>query len=92
MPLGFCAGVRHGTLPRRADILRIAPKRPCLIIVDARLPRSFACRHRALVDVQVNRARFGINRDDVAILDQRNRPAVARFGADMANAEPARCA
>ncbi len=90
MRLRFGAGMRHRALDGRADNLGIAPQRAGLVIVLARLPGLAALGEHSLVDQQVDRARFGVDADLVAILDQRDRAAVGRLGPDMADAEAAR--
>src|SRR5690606_29572077 len=84
------ARVGQGTLAGRADVLRIAPQRAGVVVVPARLPDLAALGQRGLVDFEVDGARFGVDRDHVAVHDQRDRPAFGRLGPDVSDAEAAR--
>src|SRR5690606_21906798 len=59
-------------------------------VVPARLPGLAALGQRGLIDFELDRARLGIDGDHVAVHDQRDRAAVGRLGADVANAETPR--
>src|SRR5688572_28808293 len=87
--MAFGAGSRVGyrALICGPDILGITPERARLVIVDPRPPFGPAYGEHILGHLQVDRSRLGIDTDDVAILDQRDRPALGRLRADMADAE-----
>src|SRR5579885_1345738 len=74
-------GVAHGR--------SIAPERAGLIVVAARLPGLAALGELAVAEVDGERALLGVQADDVAVLQEPDRPADGRLGADMADAEAA---
>src|SRR6185369_7636610 len=88
--LRFGAGMRGGAGERRADGLGVAPQRARGVHGLARLPFPLARGELGLGKLHADRAFDGIDRDDVAVLQQRDRAAQRGFGADMADAEAAR--
>jgi hypothetical protein len=72
--LGACAGVRDGAVAGVAHGLRILPQRAEPEVVEARPPDHTALGEMAFGDFQLDAARLGIERDDVAVLGQRDRP------------------
>src|ERR1700730_4552994 len=84
------AGVRHGALLGVADGLGIAPDRARLVFVLARLPALAALGELGVAQGDVDGALIGVDGDDVAVADQRDRAADSRLGPDMADAEAAR--
>src|SRR6185369_8348594 len=89
MCLRFAAGMGDGTLLRIADGLSIAPYGTRLIVVLARLPGLAALGQFLVAKIDLQRALLGVEADDIAILDQPDRPADRRFRPDMADAEAA---
>src|SRR6218665_3578678 len=89
MGFGAGSGVRDRPLIGRADILREAPERTGLIIVSARLPLGATRGEHVLGHIEIDGAGLGIDADLVAVLDQCDRAAISRFGADMADAKAA---
>src|SRR6185369_6909086 len=88
--LGFGAGMHHGPLLRRTDGLRITPKRAGLVVVDPRLPLLAPLGQLPLRQLDVQHALARVDHDDIAVLEQADRPADRSFGADMADAKAAR--
>ncbi len=84
--------MRYRALIGRSDALRIAPQRARLIVIGARLPARAALGQHLVRDQQVDGPRLRIDTDRVAILDQRDRPALGSLRPDMADAEAARAA
>ena len=89
MRFGLRSGVGQRALARRADVLGIAPQRARLVVVGPRAPGVAPLGQHLLGDQQVDRSRLGVDGESVAVFDQRDRPAVGRLGADMADAEAA---
>src|SRR5262245_55161451 len=85
-------GVRHSSIARRADALRIFPEGSAAVAIVARLPCGPALCQFSLAHLHVERAGDGIDLDDVAVLQQTDGAAECRLRADMADAETARSA
>src|SRR5262245_1575271 len=90
MGFGRPTRMRHRPLPRRPDILRVTPQRASLIIIPARRPRLAALGEHVGWNIEVDRPRLGVDPDEIAILDQRDRSALGRFRPDMADAKASR--
>src|SRR4029077_8744288 len=90
--MGLCLPARlgHGPLVRVAYGLGIAPDGTGLIIMAPRLPGLAPRRHIAVADIDVENTLLRIDVDDIAVLDQADRPAHRRLGPDMADAKSAR--
>src|SRR5262245_9694783 len=82
--------VRHGTAARIADLLGVFPQITRGEIHLARRPGGAALVELGLVELNLERALLGVDRDDVAVAQQPDRAAHGRFRPDMANAESAR--
>src|SRR3546814_7590551 len=92
--MAFGSGSRMGdrAFIGRADILRIAPQCARTVIVGSRLPVRTTLGENSLADIEVDRAVDRVDTDRIAVLDQRDRAPLSRFGADMADAEATRAA
>src|SRR5215469_15162715 len=90
--VGFGAGAGMGdsTLLGVADGLRIFPQRARLVGVFARRPGAAPLGELGLAQSDVDRAGDGVDRDRVAVPEQRDRSAERRFRPDMADAESVR--
>src|SRR5262249_2497356 len=86
------ARMRYGSAARVADLLGIFPQIARGEIRRPHLPAGAARVELGLVELDVERALVGVDVDDVAVADERNRAADGRLGPDMADAEAARCA
>src|SRR3546814_1149724 len=86
--MAFGSGSRMGdrAFIGRADILRIAPQCARTVIVGSRLPVRTTLGENSLADIEVDRAVDRVDTDRIAVLDQRDRAPLSRFGADMADA------
>src|SRR5262245_40839096 len=86
------ASMRDGARARRSHLVRIFPQHAALIGIGRWLPglAPFAQLGRTHLDIE--RALLCIDGDDVAVLDQADRPADGGFRSDVANAEAARAA
>src|SRR6185437_9199045 len=89
MGLRLGAGMGDGALLRVAHGLRVFPQGARLIVVLARLPGLAPRRQLGIAELDIERARLGIDGDDVAVAQQADRAADRRFRADMADAEAA---
>src|SRR5438046_916518 len=78
---------RDGAVARRPDLLGIFPDVSRCVGRSARLPRRAALRELGLVQPHLQGAAVRIDRNDVAVAHQRDRPADRSFRADMAHAE-----
>src|SRR5258706_11332002 len=85
--LGLGAGMRHRALLGVADRLGVAPQRARLVLVLARLPRLLALGQLGVAELDIERARLGVDRDHVAVLQERDRSADRGLRPDMADAE-----
>src|SRR5688500_2724392 len=74
--LGGAAGMGHRAAIGRADVLRIAPPRPRLIVVLPRAPTAVPLLEDRGFDLEFDGPGLGIDRDNVAVLDQRDGPTV----------------
>src|SRR3546814_19610090 len=90
--MAFGSGSRMGdrAFIGRADILRIAPQCARTVIVGSRLPVRTTLGENSLADIEVDRAVDRVDTDRIAVLDQRDRAPLSRFGADMADADATR--
>src|SRR5262245_24524792 len=87
--LGRAARMGHGALPGRPHLLGVFPQITRRESGPARLPRFGARLELSLAELDVEGALHGIDGDDVAVAQQRDRPADGGFRADMADAEAA---
>ncbi len=69
MRLRFCAGMSERAFDRRADQLCVFPQGAGLVIVLARCPVLAALGQHGFIDEKVDRSRFGVDRNPVAIFD-----------------------
>src|SRR5690242_7361532 len=76
--------VSHRAEVGGADALGEFPQGPGAVVGDARLPVALAVLQLDRIDFEVDRAGDGVDGDDVAVLDQRDRTAVLGLGADVA--------
>src|SRR6266851_1502771 len=90
MRLGAGAGVGDGALLGVADGLRVFPQRARLVAGFARRPGAAALGQLGIADRDVDRAGDGVDRDLVAVAQQRDRAADRRLRPDMADAEAVR--
>src|SRR5260370_41474506 len=90
MRFGTRAGMGDGALLGVADSLGIFPQRAGLVAVLARRPGTAALREFAVAERNVDRPGNGVDRDLVAVAQQRDRAADRRLGADMADREAVR--
>src|SRR5205807_8685442 len=72
-----------------ADLLRVSPQCSGLIIGFARLPGAAAFIQLGVAELDSDPSRLGIDGNDVAIAQQRDRTADRRLRAYMADAEAA---
>src|SRR5215469_14813810 len=89
MGLRFASRMGDGALLGVAHRLGVAPERPRLVVMAARLPRLAALGQLALAEIDLERALLGVEADDVAVLQQADRAAHRRLRPDMADAEAA---
>src|SRR5262249_50299867 len=78
-----------GTTDRRPDLLGVLPQIPGSELRLARLPLGLALGEFLGRDLHVERAVHGVDGDDVAVADQRDRAAHGGLRPHMADAEPA---
>src|SRR5580658_322745 len=84
------ARVRDRPAQRRTDLLGVFPQISGREIRLARRPAGATPIELGGIELHVERARMGVDLDDVAIAHQRDRPADRRLRPDMADAEAAR--
>lgn len=90
MGFGARAGVGDSALLGIADGLRVAPQRPRLVVVAARSPGAMPLGEFGFAERDIDRAGDGVDRDPVAIAQERDRSADRCFRPDMADAETVR--
>src|SRR5580693_8861461 len=88
--LGTAARMGHRAIARRSDLLGVFPQIAGRIFLGARLPGFGAGRELGVAQLDVQRALFGIELDDVAVTDQPDRTAHGGLRPDMADAKTAR--
>src|SRR5215469_6564425 len=88
--LGRSARMGQRAVTRRSDLLGVFPQITGSELASARLPFFRAPIKLSLAELDVERAALGIERDDVAVANERDRPADCRLRTDMADAETAR--
>src|SRR4029079_13155763 len=90
----LCGAARmgHGAMQRIADLLRVFPDVTGLDVVLVRLPVLPPLGQLCRGQLHIQRAGFGVDLDDVAIAEERDRAADCGLRTDMADAEAARCA
>src|SRR3954468_14492554 len=79
----------NGSIHRGSDLLGVLPQRTGRMIGLARAPFGFTFRELGVAQFYVKRAGHGVDLDDVAVLQERDRPADRGFRPDMADAEAA---
>ena len=84
--------MRDGALARRPDGLGVFPDRARVVPRRAWLPLRPPLGQHRVVKPDRNRSGLGIDVDDVAIVDQTDRPALGGLGSDMTDAESPRSA
>src|ERR1700722_6018886 len=90
MRLGAGAGVSDGALLGISDRLRVFPQRARLVVGAPRGPGLASLSEFGVTERHVYRARDGIDRDRIAVLQQADRSANRGLRADMTDAEPVR--
>src|SRR3990172_8082423 len=85
-----CAGMGHGTGPRRPNLVRILPQIPALERDRPRLPRLRTLFQLSLVKLDIERALLGVEHDHVPVADERDGAADGSLRPDMADAKAAR--
>src|SRR5215469_16946579 len=88
--LGRSARMGQRAVTRRSDLLGVFPQITGSELASARLPFFRAPIKLRLAELDVERAALGIERDDVAVANERYRPADRRLRTDMADTETAR--
>src|SRR5215471_11449020 len=88
--LGRSTRMGQRAVTRRSDLLGVFPQITGSELGGARFPFFRAAIHFGLAELDVERAAFRIERDDIAVAEERDRPADRRLGTDMADAEAAR--
>src|ERR1700733_791800 len=88
--LGTAARMGHRAIARRPDLLGVFPQIAGPIFLGARLPGFGASGKLGVAQLDVQRALFGIELDDVAVANEPDRATHGGFGADMADAKTAR--
>src|ERR1044072_5268325 len=88
--LGLAARMGHGAIDGGPDLLGVFPQIAGGETGLARLPAVLAAIPLFVGPRNVDRAGDGIDRDHVAIAQQRNRSAQRSLGTDMADAKAAR--
>src|ERR1700689_424784 len=88
--LGTAARMGHRAIARRPDLLGVFPQIARPIFLGARLPGFGAGRKLGVAQLDVERALFGIELDDIAIANEPDRAAHGSLRPDMADAETAR--
>src|SRR5580692_3115376 len=88
--LGTAARMGHRAIARRPDLLGVFPQIARRVFLGARLPGFSAGDKLGIAQLDVQRALFGIELDDVAVANEPDRAAHGSLGADMADAETAR--
>src|SRR5271169_6574289 len=88
--LGTAARMGHRAIARRSDLLGVFPQIARRIFLGSRLPGLGAGRKLAVAQLDVQRALFGIELDDVAVANEPDRAAYGGLGTDMADAKTAR--
>src|SRR6185312_2612602 len=84
------AGMGDGALLGVAHRLGVFPDRARLVLVAARLPALAPLGQLGLAQLDRDGALLGVDRDHVAVLQQRDRPAHRGLRPDMSDAEAAR--
>src|SRR5438128_2638030 len=87
--LGRSAGMGHRALARRPNLLEVFPQVAGSEFGAPRLPRLGAGVELSLGELDLEGALLGVEGDDVAVANQRDRPADGGFRAHMADAEAA---
>src|SRR5262245_55752048 len=90
--LGRAAGVRHCAVDGGTNLLRVLPQVTGSVFALARLPLPLALSQFIRGKLDVERALHRIDLDDVTVADEPDRPPARSLGADVADAEPPRCA
>src|SRR5882724_9854957 len=88
--LRLATGMGDSAVDRGADLFRVFPQIAGSKTVIARLPAFFTAGEFGVGHLHFECALLGIELDDVAVLDERDRSAERGLGADMADAEAAR--
>src|SRR5580704_10612427 len=88
--LGSTARMGHRAIARRPDLLGVFPQIARAIFLGARLPGFGAGGKLGVAQLDVERALFGIELDDVAVANEPDRTAHGGLGPDMADAKTAR--
>src|SRR5436190_4194470 len=88
--LGAHARVGHRALLGVADALGVFPQRARLIAVLARRPGAAALGQLGVAERDIDRPGDRVDRDPVAVAQQRDRPADRRLGPNMADTETVR--
>src|ERR1700729_1628686 len=88
--LGTAARMGHRAVTRRSDLLGVFPQIARSIFLGTRLPGFGPCRKLGVAQLDVQRALFGIELDDVAVADEPDRAAHGGLRPDMADAKTAR--
>src|SRR5262249_22943198 len=73
--LGCAAGMRHGAVDGRTNLVRVLPQVTGSEFALARLPLSVALGHLVRGKLHVERALDRVDLDDVAVADHPDRPA-----------------
>lgn len=84
--------VRDSTGARRANLIGELAQNTALVRIVRRLPLGPPLFQFRSVDFEIERPVFGINCDDVTILDQRDWTTNGCFRSNMSDAEATRCA
>src|ERR1700689_3662091 len=88
--LGTTARMGHRAIARRPDLLGVFPQIARPIFIGARLPGFGAGGEFGVAQLDVQRALFGIELDDVAVANEPDRAAHGGLRPDMADAKTAR--
>src|SRR5262249_52094387 len=73
MGLRFASRMGDGALLGIAHRLGVAPERPRLVVMAARLPGLAALGQFGLAEIDLERALLGVEADDVTVLQQADR-------------------
>jgi hypothetical protein len=77
-------------MARIRDDFGVLVERALGVLERGRGPQRAAARELLVRDAQLNRVFHGVDRNDVAVLDERDRAPVLRFWNDVADAESVR--
>src|SRR5580700_9370281 len=88
--LGTAARMGHRAIARRSDLLGVFPQIAGRVFLGARLPGFGAGGKLGVAELDVQRALFGIELDDVAVANEPDRAAHGGLRPDMADAKTAR--